>query len=594
MAFPSSLTADRMRRERATSCRVYQRSCRGFARSYNPVTPHPQDRTGLPVLVATLVIVFVVLFWRLGAPSFWDPDEAHYAETTRELITTGDWLAPYYNDQPFFDKPILFHWLQAIPMAVAGPTELAARLIPALAALALVGVTAWVGSALLSADVGIVAALLLATSPAVFALARYAILDAVFTTFVFGGAGLVSVAAVGRRPRLQWSGYVLIALAVLTKGPVALVLCGLAFGVTILCSDEARHRLLELRLFGGVVLIAALASPWFVYMWARFRDAFVAGYLLDENIRLFATDRFAPTASSSVWFYVRVLGAGLLPWTALLAGRLYDDLRAAVRRDGSLDVVDVLLWSWTFAIVGFFTLSKFKLDHYVFPVAPTLCLICARAWVTLRQRPLDARTAGARVGLHLIGPLMVAAALAGGYVLIARLDLPRGALLVPVAMGMAGAAVTARLRLGGGRPPRLPWIVLGAMTIVYGGLVLWVLPALEQRKVVPDVARWVAQRAGESDRVASYQLNRWNTAFRFYVGRHVSTIEAQDEARALFNGSEPFYCAMLGPAYDEFAAQGIPLRIVYEREGLWATSGRVLWRRPGPSARFVVVTRVQR
>ena len=70
-------------------------------------------------------MVFVVLFWRLGAPTFWDPDEAHYAETTRELIETGDWLAPYYNEQPFFDKPILFHWLQGIPMALAGPNELA-------------------------------------------------------------------------------------------------------------------------------------------------------------------------------------------------------------------------------------------------------------------------------------------------------------------------------------------------------------------------------------------------------------------------------------------------------------------------------------
>src|SRR5881396_4087942 len=71
--------------------------------------------------------VFVVLFWRLGASSVWDPDEAHYAETTRELLASGDWLAPYYNDQPFFDKPILFHWLQAIPMAVAGTPALGAR-----------------------------------------------------------------------------------------------------------------------------------------------------------------------------------------------------------------------------------------------------------------------------------------------------------------------------------------------------------------------------------------------------------------------------------------------------------------------------------
>ena len=335
------------------------------------------------MLAASALVLFVVLFWRLGAPSFWDPDEAHYAETTRELIDTGDWLAPYYNDRPFFDKPILFHWLQGLAMKVAGPSELGARLFPALAALALIGVTAWLGVTLVSKDAGMVAALLLATNPAVFALARYAILDTVFTAFLFGGAALVTVAALQRRPRLQWPGYLLIALAVLTKGPIALVLCGLAFGLTILWSAEARRRLFELRLISGTALVLLIAAPWFVLMWLRFRDAFVAGYLLDENIRLFATDRFAPTASNSVWFYFRVLAAGLLPWTALVVGRLYDDLRAVVRRDGSLDVVDVVLWSWTIVIVGFFTLSKFKLDHYVFPAAPALCLICARTWMSV-------------------------------------------------------------------------------------------------------------------------------------------------------------------------------------------------------------------
>jgi hypothetical protein len=68
-------------------------------------------------------------------------------------------------------------------------------------------------------------------------------------------------------------------------------------------------------------------------------------------------------------------------------------------------------------------------------------------------------------------------------------------------------------------------------------------------------------------------------------------IDAPDEALALFKGTEPFYCTMLGTSYDEFVAQGAPLRLVYEREGLWATSGRVLWRSRVPLARFVVVTR---
>jgi hypothetical protein len=137
--------------------------------------------------------------------------------------------------------------------------------------------------------------------------------------------------------------------------------------------------------------------------------------------------------------------------------------------------------------------------------------------------------------------------------------------------------------------------VLGAMTITYAGLVFWALPAVERQKVVPDVARWVAERAAGNDRVASYRLNRWSTSFRFYVGRHVSIIEIEekDKAQALLTGPEPVYCAMLGTAYDEFVADGVPLRVVYERDGAWATSGRGLWGGPVTLTRFVVVTNVQ-
>ena len=81
------------------------------------------------------LFIFVVLFWRLGTPSFWDPDEAHYAETSREMIATADWSAPFYNEQPFFDKPVLFHQLQGTAMRLVSDPELGARLVPALAAL---------------------------------------------------------------------------------------------------------------------------------------------------------------------------------------------------------------------------------------------------------------------------------------------------------------------------------------------------------------------------------------------------------------------------------------------------------------------------
>ncbi|MEK7862043.1 MAG: phospholipid carrier-dependent glycosyltransferase, partial [Chloroflexota bacterium] len=345
-----------------------------------------------------------VLFWRLGAPSFWDPDEAHYAETTREMVVTGDWWAPFYNEQPFFDKPVLFHQLQAAAMVAFGATEFGARLVPALAALAVVLLTAWVGATLASRDVAAVAALLMATSPGLFALARYAILDTLFTAFVFGGAALVAVAALRDRPTLQYPGYVLLACGVLTKGPLALVLCGLTFLLAIAASADARRRLLALRWAFGIAIAVALSAPWFIYMYVRFRQDFVDGYFLDENFKLFATSRFA--SQPGVWFYFQILAASLLPWTALLIGRLVDDVRAVWARL-SLDTFEVFLWAWTAAIVGFFTLSQFKLDHYVFPAGPALCLLCARAWSDVRARPSAPENRATRVGLHLVGPLMV-------------------------------------------------------------------------------------------------------------------------------------------------------------------------------------------
>ena len=545
----------------------------------------------LGVLAATLI--FVVLFWRLGTPTFWDPDEAHYAETTREMVTTSDWSAPYYNEEPFFDKPVLFHQLQGTAMRLISDPEFGARLVPALAALGLVGITLWFGTVMVSRDVGVVAAFMLAGCPGVFGLARYAILDTLFTLFIFGGAACLAVAALRDRPRLQWLGYVAIAFGVQTKGPIALVLCGLTMLVLMACSRDLRRRLLGLHWALGLVVIAAVSSWWFIYMYVRFKDGFVNGYFLDENVRLFAGSRFANQPGFR--FYVQVLAAALLPWTGLLIGRLIDDVRAVMHGE-RLDNVETMLWGWTLAVVGFFTLSTFKLDHYVFPAAPALCLLCARAWSDVRAGHADrssTRNGASRVGLYLIGPFLVAAGAACGYFLMARLALPWGAVMVPIALTLAGAALSLHSSVRRARPPRVPWPVIIALIATYAGLILFVLPALEERKVIPDVAQWVAARAQPADRVASFRLNRWNPAYRFYVGRHTAFLEDAAEAAAFLRAPLPFYCVMVRSAYDEFVAQGIPLTIVYEREGMWATSGRALWRTRAPLARFVVVSRAR-
>jgi 4-amino-4-deoxy-L-arabinose transferase-like glycosyltransferase len=78
---------------------------------------------GVPLAALAAALIFVVLFWLLGTPTFWDPDEAHYAQTAREMLTGGDWRARYFNEEPVFDKRVLFPQLQSAAMFMFRPTD---------------------------------------------------------------------------------------------------------------------------------------------------------------------------------------------------------------------------------------------------------------------------------------------------------------------------------------------------------------------------------------------------------------------------------------------------------------------------------------
>ena len=217
-------------------------------------------------------------------------------------------------------------------------------------------------------------------------------------------------------------------------------------------------------------------------------------------------------------------------------------------------------------------------------------MLCARAWTDVRLHHGERSTAASRVGLYFIGPFLVAVGMGCGYFLIARLALPRAAILVAVALTAAGAVLTMLANVRGALPLRVPWVVTSALIVTYAGVVAFVMPALEQRKVVPDMAQWVAARARDGDRIATYRMNRWTPAYRFYVGRHVRMLEDPAEAERFFGKPEPFYCVMRESEYKDLVARGVPLDIVYSRSGLWATTGKALWRQHSTLTTFVVVT----
>ena len=177
-----------------------------------------------------VAIAWIVVFWRLGSLSLMDPDEAHYAELTREMLRAGSWLVPLLDGLPYIDKPVLFHWLQGAAMAALGESEFAVRLPTAIAAIGLFAATRYFGIALLGTAAGEWGAIMFATVPLTFALSSIAVLDMLYTAFLFGAIGCLLMATREPRRLMEGVGYGLLTLAVMTKGPVALLLTGLFLG----------------------------------------------------------------------------------------------------------------------------------------------------------------------------------------------------------------------------------------------------------------------------------------------------------------------------------------------------------------------------
>lgn len=79
-----------------------------------------------------LIALFLALFG-LSSVTLFDVDEAVFAEATKEMLQIGNWITPTYNDEPRYDKPILFYWLMAISYKIFRINEFSARFPSALA-----------------------------------------------------------------------------------------------------------------------------------------------------------------------------------------------------------------------------------------------------------------------------------------------------------------------------------------------------------------------------------------------------------------------------------------------------------------------------
>ena len=541
------------------------------------VTPGPARLNRAQVLWRAggwLLLCWIVIFSRLGYLPLLDPDEAHYAEITREMMSAQEYVVPLLDGQPHIDKPVLFHWIQAGSFRVLGQTEFAARLPSALSAIALFLVTFWCGVRLFGRETGERGALFLATIPATFALASVGIFDMLFTVCLFGALATLCVSAAEARPRLQYVAFLLVAGAVLTKGPIAIVLLSIT-ALLCLLHPKTRAATLQLRWGQGAGIVLAIAAPWFLTMWYRFGPRFVDQYVLYNNLSLFGRPLYR--SNRYPFFYGRVFLTGFLPWSPILLARIVDIVRSRTPIR-SLHFGEFALCAWVVTVIGFFSLSWFKLDTYIFPAAPAMCLLAAHAW----QQAADGgpETSCVRGSLLVISGLFVLGGV-GVWIFLFRLNLPipSYAVILPLSLIVGGTALSVQLVRSGWKPSAFGLALIVPLICAYATVVAAGFPVIDQARPTPEIARWLTHSEPRSkEPLALYRLERWKASLRFYSGRTVVTVENPEDLQRFLDAHPEASVVLSERESYNLAIAGVPLVTTYRRSAVLGTEGRGLRR----------------
>ncbi len=133
------------------------------------------------VIAAAAVLLYLV---PIGAYPLMEPDEGRYAEIPREMVESGDFVTPRLNYVKYFEKPALLYWANAANFAIFGQNEFAARLFPALCALAGAATTAVFEASLYGRCAGFIAGAVTTTSLLYFAIGTINITDMPLTFFL--------------------------------------------------------------------------------------------------------------------------------------------------------------------------------------------------------------------------------------------------------------------------------------------------------------------------------------------------------------------------------------------------------------------------
>ncbi|WP_288397059.1 glycosyltransferase family 39 protein [uncultured Acinetobacter sp.] len=300
------------------------------------------------------------------------PDEGRYADISRHMFESGDWLVPRLDGLPFIHKPPMLHWLSSIAMHIFGVHVWVVRLVPVLAAsLLLIGTYLFVRK-YLSQKIAELSILMMATNLLFFGSSQYVNHDLLLATGITLSVFCLVDFSLCNRKAMLFLGYFFAASAFLTKGLIGILIPGMILLPWLLYTRQYKRIPAFFNPF-ALLFLAALTLPWLYQMQQIYPD-FLHYFFIDQQFNRFHSNQF--NNKQSWFFYLVILLVSLLPWLLTLR---WTGLRTMLHQQRLNPVGQLLIW-WLVSVVIFFSIPPSKLAGYILPALTPLIILCAVAF----------------------------------------------------------------------------------------------------------------------------------------------------------------------------------------------------------------------
>ena len=305
-----------------------------------------------------------------------DPVESNYVLSAITMLKHNSWISPMIYDHVWYDKPPLTYWALMITYKLFGISDFTSRIPNTLVAGASVALMYHITYRISkNTFASVLCAILLMSTLQFWYISHAIITDGFLFLFTLAIFGYSYLAFTNNDKSAMVKAYIAAALAVITKGPIGIILPGLILLIYV-CARYAIHRKDEIYqlskdiklLFNpfGLLVFIAIASPWYIAMYSIHGEQFISGFLGLHNVdRALVSEH----PKFDVWYYyLLIVPLSLLPWTPVIVYHLKD-----INWKDDFDLLGII---WFIVIVLFYSLVATKYLTYTLP-AIIPCIIWA-------------------------------------------------------------------------------------------------------------------------------------------------------------------------------------------------------------------------